>query len=196
MSPVTHFLLGWVVAAAPSGLNHRERVWITAAAVLPDLDGLGLVAGWVVGGEGTAISWYQEYHHLAGHNLWFALALGGVGAWLAQRRLLVGTLALLSVQIHYLADLLGSRGGTPEDLWGIPYLYPFSDHVWVWRGQWELVSWQNTTVTALLLAATFLVAIRRGYSPLGLFSGHADGVLVATLRARFGSPAANRALPP
>lgn len=43
MSPVTHFLTGWVLANA-ADLNRRDRAVVTLAAVVPDADGLGVVA--------------------------------------------------------------------------------------------------------------------------------------------------------
>jgi len=43
MSPITHFLLGWIVANTDR-LNRRERALVTVAGVIPDLDGAGVVA--------------------------------------------------------------------------------------------------------------------------------------------------------
>ena len=40
MSPVTHFLTGWVLANA-ADMNRRDRAVVTLAVVLPDADGLG-----------------------------------------------------------------------------------------------------------------------------------------------------------
>jgi hypothetical protein len=83
-------------------------------------------------------------------------------------------------------DLAGSRGGDPEDLWPIHYLMPVSEAVTiVWTGQWELVSWQNTTITAALVAAALAMAHRRGYSPVMLFSRKADAAVVAALKNRW-----------
>jgi hypothetical protein len=42
MSPVRHFLTGWVIANA-GPFNRRERAVITFAAVVPDIDGLGIM---------------------------------------------------------------------------------------------------------------------------------------------------------
>jgi hypothetical protein len=42
MSPVTHFLAGWLLAA-PMRISGREKVFIVAAAVIPDVDGLGII---------------------------------------------------------------------------------------------------------------------------------------------------------
>lgn len=43
MSPVTHFLTGWVVANC-SRLDRRERAIVALACVAPDLDGLAGLA--------------------------------------------------------------------------------------------------------------------------------------------------------
>ena len=44
MNPVSHFLLGWVVAGADGRLSRRERGAVTLAGVVPDVDGLGIIA--------------------------------------------------------------------------------------------------------------------------------------------------------
>jgi hypothetical protein len=43
MSPITHFLTGWVVANS-AHLNRRDRFLVTLAGIVPDLDGLDIVA--------------------------------------------------------------------------------------------------------------------------------------------------------
>lgn len=43
MNPITHGLVGWCLAETVPGLGLRERSVIVAAAVAPDLDGLGIV---------------------------------------------------------------------------------------------------------------------------------------------------------
>ena len=43
MSPATHLLISWVVADAAQ-LEPRDRKLVTWCGVLPDLDGLGLLA--------------------------------------------------------------------------------------------------------------------------------------------------------
>lgn len=109
---------------------------------------------------------------------------------LAGARVRTALLVLASFHLHLLCDLAGSRGSSPVDLWPIPYLAPFASHpALVWDGQWPLTSWQNTTLTVLLLLGSGVIAVRRGHSPLELFSRRADAALVAVLRRRFGSPA-------
>jgi len=102
-----------------------------------------------------------------------------------KRKWLGVAMVFLSFHLHLLCDLAGSAGGTPGDIWPIHYLYPFSDREFFWNGQWPLTSWQNTTLTLALMLYGLWVGIRRGQTPLALFSSRADARLVAVLRARF-----------
>src|SRR5438445_13278299 len=43
MSPVTHFLTGWILANS-TALSRRDRALVTWSVVVPDIDGLGIVA--------------------------------------------------------------------------------------------------------------------------------------------------------
>jgi inner membrane protein len=42
MSPITHFLTGWMVANC-ARLNRKDRAIVTLACVAPDIDGLGII---------------------------------------------------------------------------------------------------------------------------------------------------------
>ena len=184
MSPVTHFLAGWLVANAVP-LNRRERTLVTLAGVLPDLDGLGLVAEIATRQSAHPLNWWTEYHHLLGHNLGFALLVGAVSFALAKRRSTTALLALASFHLHLLGDLAGARGPDGHQ-WPIPYLLPFST-VWqlAWSGQWALNAWPNFLITGAALAWTFQLAWQRGYSPMEIFSTRADRAFVVALRNRF-----------
>jgi hypothetical protein len=159
-------------------------VWIGLA---PDLDGLGLIVDFAVRLFGLPeTTYYQDYHRVYGHGLPAALVFSAVVFACAHHRVRAAIAAFVSVHLHFACDLLGSRGGDPEDIWPIPYLSPFSDALTIaWSGQWELVSWQNTLITAALLAMAAFMALRGGYSPVSFFSTKADAAVVATLRARF-----------
>ena len=159
-------------------------MWIGLA---PDLDGLGLLVDVAVRLFGLPeTNYYLEYHRVYGHGLPAALVFTALAAALAEQRARVALGAFASVHLHFACDLVGSRGGDPGDIWPIPYLSPFSDALtFFWSGQWELVSWQNTLITAVLLGIAIAMAIRRGYSPVRLFSKKADAAVVAALRARF-----------
>jgi membrane-bound metal-dependent hydrolase YbcI (DUF457 family) len=185
MSPITHALAGWMVAeAAPTTM--RSKTIIVLAGVAPDLDGLGILAELATRGSAHPLTWFSDYHHILGHNLAFSIAVTAAGYFLArEQRWRIALLALLSLHLHLLADLAGSRG--PEGYaWPIPYLLPFSSAgAWQWSGQWRLDSWQNLTITVFLLATTLFLAWRRGYSPLAMVSKKADAAFIRTLRRRF-----------
>ncbi len=192
MNPVTHLLVGWTVANA-SPLSRRERAVVALAGVVPDVDGLGIVADLVTRNSAAALDWWGRFHHVLAHNLGFGLLVMAAAWAVAARRTRVALLAGLSFHLHLLGDLAGSRG--PDgDPWPIPYLLPFSD-AWqlTWQGQWELNAWPNFAITAVLLGLSFHLAWRRGFSPVELFSRRADRAFVETLRARFGTPPASLA---
>ena len=43
MNIVEHFFIGWCVANTSTKLSERERMIVTAVAVIPDIDGLGML---------------------------------------------------------------------------------------------------------------------------------------------------------
>ena len=184
MSPITHFLSGWAVANMMP-LNRRERMLVTLAAVIPDMDGLGVV--WdLLSGNGR-FEFYQRYHHVFGHNIFFGLCLAALGCAMSVRRGIVLLLVLVSFHVHILEDLAGSRG-LGDDFWAVPYFWPLSNREYVWSGQWPLDGWQNFAITGALLLLMFYWAWKRGYSPLEIVSLKADGKFAETLRQRFGRP--------
>jgi len=187
MSPITHFLAGWAVANSAQ-LNRRERLLVTLAGVAPDLDGLGLVAEILTRHSAHPLNWWSDYHHVFGHNLLFCLLVAAVAFAAATRRALTAGLALVSVHLHLVCDLVGARG--PDGyIWTIPYLWPLSaDGVWSWSGQWALNAWPNMVITALLIAFALWVGWRRGCTPLEMISARADQAVVNVLRQRLGPP--------
>ncbi|MEM7246550.1 MAG: metal-dependent hydrolase [Acidobacteriota bacterium] len=184
MSPITHFLVGWVTANSQR-LSQRERVVVTLAGVASDIDGAGIVAELATRSWDQPLLWYSKYHHTVGHNLSFAVLAAIVGFVVAERRWLTAGLAFLSVHLHLLGDVVGSRG--PDGFqWPLSYLFPFSDRwKWTWNGQWELNAWPNFVVTFVALGLTFFLAWKRGVSPLEMVSAKANRAFVETLRRRF-----------
>jgi inner membrane protein len=185
MSPITHYLVGWVAANSSSKIDKRERAWITLSGVAADLDGLGIVPELLTRNSSHPLTWWSDYHHVLGHNLLFGLLLVILSALFSTRRFLTGTLVVISFHLHLLGDLIGSRG--PDGYqWPIKYLYPFSkDWELVWSGQWALNAWPNFVITGGLVFLTFMLARNRGYSPLEIISDRADKAFVETLRQRF-----------
>ncbi|MCP4626675.1 MAG: metal-dependent hydrolase [bacterium] len=187
MNPASHFLISWTVANTAE-ISRRDRVLVTLTGVVPDFDGVGIIAELLTENTATPLIWYSKYHHILGHNLLFSLFLTigvfllSVGRWISA------ALAFLAFHLHLLGDLVGSRG--PDGYqWPIPYLYPFSAK-WTlaWPGQWELNAWPNILITTLVLGITLYLAWKRGRSPLEMVSLKADAAFVTGLRKRFGNP--------
>jgi inner membrane protein len=183
MSPITHFLVGWV-ALERLRVNPRDKALVVLAGLAPDLDGLGIVVDFTTRALGLLeTDYYQSLHRMYGHGLPAAIVFAAIAGAFGVQRLGVALLAFVSVHLHFLGDLLGSRGTTAEDLWGIYYFAPFSTAFELsWAGQWPLVGWQNMAISAVLLGIVMLRASRLGYSPVGLLSQRADAAFVATLR--------------
>ncbi len=125
----------------------------------------------------------ETWHHALGPQRRAALLVAACAFAWSIDRVKTTLLVLVSFHLHLLMDILGSRGSSPIDIWTIPYLAPFAmQPALSWSGQWPLTSWQNTTITAALLILAIVLAVRRGYSPLGLFSARADAGFVGALR--------------
>jgi inner membrane protein len=187
MNPVTHFLTGWVIANADD-LERRDRAIVTLAAIIPDVDGLGILTSLVSKDHEAGLHLYNQYHHVIAHNLFSGLLITAVAYALSKKKWFTALLVFFSFHLHLLGDLLSGRGpdGT---IWSISYLYPaYPDFIVSWSGQWELNAWPNVAITGVLLLLTFYLAWKRGYSPVGIISSNADHVFVDTLRKRFGHP--------
>jgi membrane-bound metal-dependent hydrolase YbcI (DUF457 family) len=183
MSPVTHFLTGWVFANCAT-LERRDRAIVTLACIVPDVDGLGIIPELLTRDSLRPLLWFTLYHHSL-HTLTFSLVVAAVAFALARKRWKTGIFALVSFHLHLFEDLLGSRG--PDGYqWPIPYLAPFSFALQLaWRGEWGLTAWPNVVLTVALLVTTFWLAWRRGFSPLEMISLKADATFVRALRQRF-----------
>jgi hypothetical protein len=185
MSPITHLLMGWAVANNAPSLTRRDRALVTWASVVPDLDGVGIVAEKLTQRSDHPLLWWSDYHHVLGHNLGFALVVATAAAFFARQKVKTTLLVLISFHLHLLADLVGARG--PDgDQWPIPYLLPFSHRAqWTWSGQWALNAWPNLVITGILIGTAIWQARQRGFSALELFSAKADAAFIAALRNRF-----------
>ena len=188
MNPITHGLVGWVVATLPRETSRRDRALVTLAGLVPDFDGFGAPVEILTRDTDTPLLWWTDYHHLLGHNLLAGTITAALAVAAANRRLRTAALAFLSFHLHLLGDIVGARGPDGYD-WPIPYFAPFNrEFELAWSGQWALNAWPNFVITGILLALTFRIAWKRGYSPVGLISERADSRFVQTLRNRFGTP--------
>lgn len=170
MNPIVHAELSWL--GAWKLVDRRDRILVTVAGVLPDLDGLTLLAGEEA---------YGKWHHVLTHGIVSALAISTVLAVFAKKRLAVFGLALAMFHLHLFCDLLGSGPG-----WPIYYLWPMSLTELSWSGQWNLASWQNSVIGLSATLAVLACALPLGRTALELFSLKVDAKVVATLRKRFG----------
>lgn len=186
MSPITHFLTGWAIANTATSLTKRERAFVTWACVIPDVDGIGIVADWMTRHSDHPLNWWGQYHHVLGHNMGFALVACIFAATFSRHRVTTALLVMVSFHLHLAGDILGGRG--PDgDQWPIQYLLPFPNYTQLtWSGQWALNAWPNLLITVGLIVIAIVLTLKRGFSPLEVFSKKADGIFVTTLRSRFG----------
>lgn len=183
MSPETHLLASWLIAAKTTRTARDCRL-VTLAGILPDADGLGIIGDWLgpLVSHNYHFSLYSEYHHYLLHGWFGAIAMAGVLAIFARERWRVVLLSLVLIHLHLLCDLVGSRGPSPRDLWPIHYFGPFSrEPFWLWRGQWRLDGWQNRDISVALFFAALWLSPRVGHSVVGVFSRRADVVFVRAL---------------
>jgi inner membrane protein len=184
MSPVTHLIASWLVAARTTD-NLRDRRLVALSGLLPDLDGAGLLVdlGEQAIHGGDSYYYYQQFHHFLLHGITGATVLALALAAFAQRRGRVAILAFLVIHLHFLCDLVGSRGPTPEDIWPLFYLGPFTfRHALSWDHQWALDAWPNRVFTLILLYYCLRLPLRLGDSVVGVFNRRADGVFVTVLQ--------------
>jgi hypothetical protein len=183
MSPVTHLFISWVIAAKTTD-NPRDCRLVTLAGILPDADGLGVVldsANRMLGRRETLF--YEHYHHFLLHGIYGGIAIAALMTCFARQRWRVALLALLVFHVHLLCDIVGSRGPDPEDLWPIFYLGPFSKNVmWIWKGQWPLDAWPNRILSVVMFLWSLKIAVRLGYSFVGVFNRRLDEIFVGVLR--------------
>jgi inner membrane protein len=183
MSPLTHLLASWIVAAKTTD-NLRDRRLVTLAGVAPDLDGLGLVLDYAKGAFTSGkYYYYPAYHHWLMHGLPAAVVCSVLLAALGRRRWRVFWLAFLMFHLHMLCDLLGSRGPDPGDVWPIFYFGPLSQHpMWYWKYQWPLDGWQNKIIFIALFVWSLGIAVKKGDSFVGVFNRRCDRVFVGVLQ--------------
>lgn len=171
MNPITHAAIGWLIAQPLP--KRRDRILVTMAGLIPDIDGLPIL--W-------SLDSYGRFHHTFSHNL-LACVIGTLllGLW-AKSKFKTTLFCFLSLNIHCLCDLLGSGYGWP--LW---YFWPLSNWNFSLPSpfQWELASWQNMLITVICLIAIGWVGVKKKRTIVEIFSLSADRKVVQTLQKRF-----------
>ena len=188
MNPITHLLASWSLAEV-SDLPARDRAIVSWVGLAPDLDGLGIVPDAVAGSIGLGDpALYERYHHLLLHGFCGSVVLSALGAAFSRRKLSVFLLGFAAIHVHFLCDFVGSRGPSPDDIWPIRYLGPFSNALtFSWSGQWPLNAWPNIAFTLGLIAFVFVRAVAANHSPVSLFSARAHTSFVLTVQRRWRS---------
>lgn len=172
MNLIVHTELSWLAAQALP--KRRDRIVVTLAGVVPDLDALTLLGG----GD-----FYGTYHHVISHNFVAAILTVLAAAAAGRDRAKTALFALVAFHLHLLCDLAGSGAAGPD--WPLLYYWPVSRHEWLWSGQWNLASWQNGVIA---LAASFTclgLALPLRRTVVEIFSLRADAVLVRAMWQRF-----------
>jgi inner membrane protein len=185
MTPGAHLLASWLTAYG-TGANPRERRIISLVGIAPDLDGFGWLIDKVNNLFGNQSFWYEEFHHILGHNLVASFVM----AWLAARlsggrRVYVFVLSLVVFHLHIACDVLGSRG--PDGYqWPIYYLMPFdSKFGLVLSWQWELNSWQNSVIIVGMLTVVGIIGWRKRCSFVEVISAKLEHAFFEMLNRRW-----------
>lgn len=173
MNPIIHAELGWITGQPLR--ERRDRILVTVAGIAPDVDGLTLLAGQEA---------YGRWHHVLAHGFVAAGVTALVVFALARERVKAAALALVSFHLHLLCDLAGSGPG-----WPIHYYWPVNMNEWMWDGQWNLASWQNSLIGMSVTVFALSCALWFRRTPVEIFSVKADLQVVAALRKRFKRPA-------
>jgi inner membrane protein len=184
MTPGAHFLSSWLVANA-LGLGQRERRIVAIAGVIPDLDGGGVLADMINTARHRPTFYFDDFHHVLGHNLFFGLLVTMCAYSLARKRKVATMGATLLVHhLHLLMDVAGSKG--PDGFhWPIKYLYPFSTRFEItWLGQWDFNGWQNNSFFALLFLLSFVIVSKQRYSFIEVFSPKLDHAFFQIIQRR------------
>jgi len=152
-------------------VDRRTRLWCLIASVVPDLDGLTLLAG---------LAAYGTYHHVLTHNLAFGLVVTAVSAVWVPRRARDLALVFAAFCSHLIGDYFGSGPG-----WGLQPFLPFSNRFFLFEHAWELGGWQNMLITVIAIGVALVIAVRAGRTPLEFIHARTDHAIVDALRARF-----------
>lgn len=163
MPPLTHALTGWCIGNLVVR-DPRQRFACIVLSVIPDVDGLGILA---------SASYYQRYHHILAHNLAFAILSSLVAYFWTKGGHRVFAAYLLVFHLHLLMDLFGSGPG-----WGLAYFWPFSMHYFESKYAWSFNGWQNYATLTVLLLWTIGILYRNRRTPFEFIAPRFDALLL------------------
>jgi len=165
----THVLSGWCVANA-FPLTACERLFAMLAASLADLDGIGIFID---------SEYYMRWHHVASHNLIWAVVLSVLLTIWSKHRRGAFFLYLGLFHLHLVMDYFGSGPG-----WGINYLWPFSKMEVINPRAWNFYSWQNITTFCFSLVWTVVIFFWKKRTPLECLAPSLERRLVLLVTRR------------
>lgn len=183
MNPITHYLISFAISSNFT-LSKKERTLTTISGIIPDIDGIGIIAELISKKTNYNLNWWSEYHHVLAHNITFAIIIS-LFVFILTRKIRCFLLSFFIFHIHLFCDIIGGRG--PDGFqWPIDYLYPFSNKLQlVWYGQWQLNSWQNIVITIIFIIITIKIAIKKNISPIEIFSEKYNKIVILTIKNRF-----------
>ena len=186
MNIITHFLFSWSFSEILN-LEDRDKKILTIGGVLPDIDGFGIVPDLIFRTfKSYDYAFYGTYHHNLLHSIFGAFLISLFLTFFSKSKTKIFLLSFLIIHLHLFMDLIGSRGPTPDEIWAISYLAPFSNSFQiVWKKQWQLNDIKNIIFTIFLIFFAFYRSLKFGSSPLMVFSKKANEVFVETVKNRF-----------
>jgi membrane-bound metal-dependent hydrolase YbcI (DUF457 family) len=168
-----HAGLGWLIGVAAPTSDRRLRLWCTAAAILPDVDALSIVAG------GPA---YDRYHHTFGHNLFTGILCVSAAAWSFRRyptRSWLAAIVLVAVSFssHLLTDMKLSG-------WPLHLLWPVNRKSFEFHPNLQVGAPINMVLAGILMTVPWALAAWKGVSPLEILSPRLDHLFLNLFRRR------------
>ncbi len=168
-----HAGLGWLIGTASPTSDRRLRIWCTAAAVLPDVDALTILAG---------KEYYDRFHHTFGHNIFIGALCVFAAAWFFRRSptrtwLAAVTFVALSFSSHILTDMKLSG-------WELHLLWPLRRQGFEFHPNLQLGHPINLLLVAVLMILPFALAFWKGVTPLEIVSPRLDRLFLNLFRPR------------
>lgn len=161
----THFLISWNLSGI-CDTDRKTRIGLALCGVLPDLDGLSILAGREA---------FSMIHHSFGHCLlailWIPLFVSYWFPDLRRPRIFAGGALLCA--LHILCDFYGS-GGPDGSYWPVLLLWPYSSEHFYSQIQWPLHSPINIVITAVMIMWSFSQAAKNKASFFAFFSHKLD----------------------
>ncbi len=169
----THAGLGWVVGALAPGSDRRLRVWCCAAAILPDVDALAMLAG---------KEQYDRWHHTFGHNVFTGALCVALAAWHFAKypwRAWATAVALVALCFasHILTDMKLSG-------WELHLFWPVSLRGYEFHPNLQLGHPLNFVLAGVFMTLPWLLTFWRQATPLEILSPRLDRLVLNLFRRR------------